>query len=269
MKPRVAVYAAPSVDVVDGIERPGGPLFFVRMALEATGAGTAVAGWRGCRPARFLHRPGPGGGRESSLLEAPSCDWGLPDADAAVVSPIACELGVEEAGWLARAYPLAVLDLQGFMRSCSPGRILALRGVAGAAAGELLGRGFTLAKLSLEDLGFNLLEAPGMEGVVLTLGPRGLVARLREGCLYCRPLARAPGPGIGAGDMLLGLAAAALAEGKGAAEALCMAASGVACLLVGGGDCRRAYREATLAEAVLLDGGDCLGLAAAAAAEEG
>jgi hypothetical protein len=237
----VDVYAALTVDLVNGRWLRGGPLRFVHEALVSLGLGKARPGCFSSG-AVFTHRER-AGVRVSQLLRAPRrCRLLSPVGDAALVAPVYWELGAEDAASVARlGYRAVVYDLQGFLRLPGRGGLEAgwflaepvatyLAGAASAAGAVVV------VKASLEDLG-GCRRATGFverEGCVLTLGPFGACLGLGDGrCLYCRPaLPRPELPATGAGDVFGAVMAALLAQGTSLKEALCGAVRNTARYLV-------------------------------------
>ncbi len=259
---RIAVFSAETLDVMGGVEQPGGPVFYARQGFRLLGLGVEVVpGAAGCH-AVFMHEE-TGGARSSFLVEPPRrCRLQLPEADAAVVSPVACEISFEDAAAVSRVYPLVAVDLQGFLRSCHRGRLEALR------YPPLLLEGVDAVKLSLEDAG-DVLAAQQLLGgglhVMATLGSAGLVGWDPVlGCYLCKPPRVDAENTVGAGDMFTAFYIYARLQGAGRVEAACRASAMTAEALAARSGVEPPRRDARLR---LLPGCDSgFGLAVAAPA---
>jgi len=220
---RVAVYAAPTVDLIDGVKRPGGPLLYAREASRLLPWAEALPGCE-ARPAVFEHYV-EGDKRSSRLIRPPGhCRPLTIDAEVGLIAPVADELSVDDTIRAALLHSTIVLDLQGFARLALSDGTVSNSGPVALSRASYVASASRLAavKASDEDLGkgLTLPTPPKGVGLVVTMGRRGAVLLYGGQCCWYRPGRGIDADTIGAGDMFSFYLAAFLAAGRSIDEAV-------------------------------------------------
>lgn len=239
------VYSNITIDLVRGVQRPGGPGYYVAKAIRCLNlplnpivfsclpkasnilpvtsdlAFTIEGCSNGSEPTIFSIEV-KGARRSLNLVKyCGACDR-LSSADIAIVSPVYWEIPSHVLARIPPNYKLTILDVQGYVR-------LGTRPVQNTCmllksyldlllAWKESGR--TLVKASIEDLGSACAYEMLRRGLidVITLGQKGLIARTSGGEVYYVEQKRISSNSIGAGDILSAVLAFSLYKGYGLLE---------------------------------------------------
>ncbi|ABM81087.1 hypothetical protein Hbut_1255 [Hyperthermus butylicus DSM 5456] len=256
----IDVYAAPTIDhAADNIER-GGPAFYILFAMHGVGASigvnlalpcsnTAASEYLAepCRPTNFeAYRDcatafslelDPQGVKRLKALHSTFFSDALPSCNAAVFSPINWEYSPMLLAKYSAGYRVCILDVQGFTRISSDGRIERFGHLLAELRGHIPWN--CIVRISVEDVGDEGLEALSYIvdvlapiRLVVTFGEKGAIALDRAAgiAVAVEPYV-SEGYSVGAGDMFTGILAYMLLRGEDLAGATIAAASAVKCLL--------------------------------------